>query len=144
MGCAIAAMHYTGMTAAYYFPGDGVLVISQGLTPVMLGLSVALASTIILAAAIISTLIDRRLQSASERITRFGRIFDGSLNEIYLFEADTLKFAQVNSAAQHNLGYTLEELQKLTLLDIKPELTTESFAKLVAPLRKGEKEQICF
>ena len=144
MGCAIAGMHYTGMSASYYFPGEGIAVVSQGLTPVVLGLSVTLASTIILAAAIISTMIDRRLQSASERIARFGRIFEDSLNEIYLFEADTLKFVQVNNAAQHNLGYTMAELQKLTPLDIKPEHTTESFAKLVAPLRKGEKEKIVF
>ncbi|MCH8011556.1 MAG: PAS domain S-box protein [Candidatus Marinimicrobia bacterium] len=81
---------------------------------------------------------------AEEKIARFARIFEESLNEIYLFKADTLKFTQVNRAAQHNLGYTLEEIQKLTPLDLKPKFTPDSFAKLVGPLRKGEKKKIVF
>ena len=81
---------------------------------------------------------------SEDKIARFGRIFEDSLNEIYLFDAETLKFTQVNSAAQHNLGYTMEELIELTPLDLKPEFTTESFAKLAAPLRKGENEKIVF
>ncbi len=83
-------------------------------------------------------------KQAEERITRFSRIFEDSLNEIYLFDADALKFTQVNGAAQHNLGYTMEELHELTPLDLKPEVTNESFAKLVAPLRNGEKDKIVF
>ncbi|MCK4488608.1 MAG: PAS domain S-box protein, partial [Anaerolineales bacterium] len=79
-----------------------------------------------------------------EKISRFSRIFENSLNEIYLFKTDTLKFIQVNSAGQKNLGYTMDELGDLTPLDIKPEFTVKSFAKLVAPLRKSEKERIVF
>ncbi len=71
-----------------------------------------------------------RARQAEERTARFSRIFEDSLNEIYLFDADSLKFVQVNSAAQHNLGYTMEELQELTPLDLKPEFTAESFAEL--------------
>ncbi len=83
-------------------------------------------------------------KKAEEKNARFSRIFEDSLNEIYLFNADTLTYIQVNNAAQHNLGYTMEELKKLTPLDINPELTSESFAKLIAPLRKGEKGKIVF
>ena len=81
---------------------------------------------------------------AEDKIARFGRIFQDSLNEIYLFDADTLKFTQVNNAAQHNLGYTMAEFREMTPLNLKPEFTTESFEKMVAPLRKGEKEKIVF
>ena len=83
-------------------------------------------------------------KKSEEQIKRFSCIFEDSLNEIYLFDAETLKFTQVNNAAQKNLGYTLEELQKMIPTDIKPELTGESFAKLVAPLRKGQKKKIVF
>lgn len=83
-------------------------------------------------------------KEGEKRIDRFGRIFDESLNEIYLFAIDTLKFTQVNSAAQHNLGYTMDELLNLTPLDLKPEFTAETFAYLIAPLLKGEKEKIVF
>ncbi len=81
---------------------------------------------------------------AKEKIERFSRIFEDSLNEIYLFDEGTLKFTHVNNAAQQNLGYTMEELRKITVLDLKPEFTGELFAKLVAPLRKDEKEKILF
>ncbi len=90
----------------------------------------------------IADITERKL--AEQRIERYSRIFEDSLNEIYLFAADTLIFTQVNRAAQQNLGYTMEELQKLTPLDLKPELTSESFAKLTAPLRKGKQGKIVF
>lgn len=79
-----------------------------------------------------------------ERITYFSSIFENSLNEIYLFKADTLKYYQVNSAAQQNIGYTMEELQKLTPLDLQPEFTKDSFSKLIAPLIIGVKNKIIF
>ncbi len=79
-----------------------------------------------------------------EKISRFSRIFEDSINEIFLFEPDTLKFTQVNSAGQNNLGYTLEELSQLTPLDIKPEITAQSFEYLIAPLRKKETDGIVF
>ncbi len=81
---------------------------------------------------------------AEEEISRFGRIFEDSLNEIFLFEPDTLKFTQVNSAGQNNLGYTMEELSGLTPLDIKPEITAQSFEYLIAPLRKNETDRVVF
>ena len=97
------------------------------------------------AVSLIGTIIDiTERKQAEERIARFSRIFEDSLNEIYLFESDTLKFTVVNKAAQQNLGYSIEELQNLTPIDIKPEFSTESFIKLVAPLRKGEKKKIVF
>ncbi len=79
-----------------------------------------------------------------EEVSRFSRIFEDSLNEIFLFEPDTLKFTQVNSAGQNNLGYTMEELYELTPLDIKPEITVKSFEYLIAPLRKNETNRVVF
>ncbi|MDA3906213.1 MAG: PAS domain S-box protein [Bacteroidales bacterium] len=83
-------------------------------------------------------------KKAEKEIKRFSRIFEDSFNEIFLFDAKTFIFTEVNNAAQKNLGYSMEELQKMTPLDFKPEFTSESFAKLVEPLRTGEKEKIVF
>ena len=83
-------------------------------------------------------------KQAEKEIARFSRIFEDSLNEIYLFDVDSLKFVQMNRAAQHNLGFSMEELQEMTPVDIKPEFTPESFAELLVPLRKGKKEIIVF
>jgi len=77
-------------------------------------------------------------------IKRSSRIFEDSLNEIFLFDSNTYLFTQVNNAAQQNLGYSMDELRNMTPLDFKPEFTNESFTKLVEPLRKKEKEKIVF
>ncbi|HED13723.1 MAG TPA: PAS domain S-box protein [Gammaproteobacteria bacterium] len=81
---------------------------------------------------------------AKEIEAGFGQILDSSLNEIYIFDADTLQFIQVNRGAMMNLGYSMEELQRLTPLDLKPEVTHTSFEKLLIPLRNGDKERIQF
>jgi PAS domain S-box-containing protein len=76
---------------------------------------------------------------------RFGRILESSLNEIYIFDAQTLRFVDVNYGARENIGYTMDELRTMTPLDITTEYTTESFETLITPLRTGEKEiQVVF
>ncbi len=74
----------------------------------------------------------------------YKKIVESSLNEIYIFSASNLCFLDVNRGARENLGYTLEELQELTPLDIKPEYTLEQFERLILPLRQGEREKIEF
>jgi len=55
-----------------------------------------------------------------------------------------LNFLQVNRGARENLGYTIEELQNITPIDIKPELTPEMFEEYIRPLRDGETNVIIF
>jgi PAS domain S-box-containing protein len=62
-----------------------------------------------------------------------------SLNEIYLFDADTLQFVFVNNGALGNLGYTLAEVLQMTPLDLKPQITRDAFQGLISPLFKHEK-----
>ena len=83
-------------------------------------------------------------KSAEELVVRFGRILEASSNEIYIFDASTLKFLEANRGARENLGYTIDELRNLTPVDIKPEQTEKSFAELIAPLERGESELITF
>ncbi|MGR3319922.1 MAG: ATP-binding protein [Candidatus Anammoxibacter sp.] len=81
---------------------------------------------------------------ALERITNLANILENSLNEIYIFDCKTLKFIQANKGARLNTGYSIEELYKLTPVDIKPEFTTESFRKKINPLLTGDKDIILF
>ena len=83
-------------------------------------------------------------KQAQEKALRFGQILERSFNEIYVFNAESLKFIQVNEGARRNLGYAMEELQHLTPLDIKPEITHESFLERIAPLRTGAQETVVF
>jgi diguanylate cyclase (GGDEF)-like protein/PAS domain S-box-containing protein len=80
--------------------------------------------------------MDERIQT-QDMATSLGRILEESLNEVYIFAADTLRFFNVNQSARDNLGYTMEELRQLTPVDIKPEMSQEIFDRVVAPLKKG-------
>jgi len=84
------------------------------------------------------------LQRAEIRSARMGRILEHSWNEIYAFDADTLHFVEVSDGACQNLGYSMEEMQQLTPLDLKPEFTHDQFEALIRPLRQGEKQQVSF
>jgi PAS domain S-box-containing protein len=79
-----------------------------------------------------------------ERVTALGRILDDTNNEIYIFKADSLHFVQANRAARANLGYTLEELQELTPLDLETDFTPATFDELLAPLRTVAMDSIRF
>ncbi len=81
---------------------------------------------------------------AEEISSQFGRILDDSLNEIYIFHSQSLKFIKVNRGAQENLGYSMKELETLTPLDIKPEFNTAKYMELLDSLRSGKKHQIRF
>lgn|GEM_PF-5121849 len=55
---------------------------------------------------------------------KYDYLIEESLNEVYVFEADTLKFVKANRSARENLGYSMDELREMTPLDIKPEYTS--------------------
>jgi|GEM_PF-840092 len=83
-------------------------------------------------------------KAAIERIERLNRIIADSQNEIYLFSTETLKFVEVNRKALQNLGYSIEEIQKLTPVDLKPEYNPDSFARLLEKLEEKEDKEIVF
>lgn len=81
---------------------------------------------------------------AEELNTRLGRIIEDSVNEIYVFDSTTLKFISVNRGARDNLGYTMAELQEMTPVDIKPELSVENFLELIEPIQNGTRNDMSF
>ena len=83
-------------------------------------------------------------KTAEEERNYLTKIFDNSLNEIYVFDFDTLKFINVNYGGQKNLGYSLEELQNMTPVDIKPNYSVEKFKKRIIPLLDGTQPKIEF
>ena len=71
-------------------------------------------------------------------------VIERSLNEIYVFDPQSLQFTFVNNGALLNIGYSMEEMKDLTSFDIKPEYTQESFLSAVQPLLEGKKERLVF
>jgi PAS domain S-box-containing protein len=88
--------------------------------------------------------LEEERSQAESLLVRFGRILDHSFNEIYIFNAETWKFIQVNFGACKNLQYSQEELTKLTPVDLKPGHTKETFAELVMPLREKQLPMVVF
>ena len=84
------------------------------------------------------------IKKAESERNHLATIIHESLNEIYVFDADTLKFLNVNYGAQKNLGYNLEELQCMTPLDIKINDTEKEFRKTIAVLLKKNSEKLEF
>jgi len=75
---------------------------------------------------------------------QFSELFDNSLNEIFIFDAKTLKFTIVNEKARTNIGYSMEELKEMYPYDIKPEYTTDEFLEMAGPLLSGETDYLEF
>ena len=78
-------------------------------------------------------------KAAEQERERLYNTISASLNEIYIFDADSLRFQFVNAGALDNLGYTLQEARQLTPLDLNPLLNADDFRQLLAPLFMHER-----
>lgn len=82
--------------------------------------------------------------TAMVTVEDLSRIVEQSLNEVYVFRLDSLKFLYVNESARNNLLYSMEELKQMTPLDLKPDFTHEQFTALIAPLREQHRGKLTF
>ncbi|HEY5000211.1 MAG TPA: PAS domain S-box protein, partial [Candidatus Cryosericum sp.] len=76
-------------------------------------------------------------QAREAEIAQLGRSVDESSDEIYVFDSDTLSFVQANRQVQQDLGYSLDELRRMTPVDVAPEMTAERLAEVLEPVRSG-------
>jgi PAS domain S-box-containing protein len=83
----------------------------------------------------------KRVEETRERLLI---ILESSLNEVYVLAVDDLRYEYVNRRARTNLGYTLEEMQKLGPESICPELGEGRLRELVLPLLCHQQEQVTF
>ena len=83
-------------------------------------------------------------RQAEERSMQFMDVLEASLNEIYIFDPQTFKFEYVNEGARRNLGYPMEDILALTVVDIKPEFSEAAFRKMVEPLLLHERDKLVF
>jgi PAS domain S-box-containing protein len=88
--------------------------------------------------------VRRERRRAIELGTRLSRILDTSPNEILVFDAESLRFVQLNEGARRKLGYATADLPRLTAPDVMPEFTEVRLRELVAPLRAGTVPQLVF
>ena len=69
-----------------------------------------------------------------ESLRQFKSTLDQTLDCVFIFDADSLLFNYVNQGAMNQVGYTQEELMKLTPYDIKPEFDEAGFREFIRKL----------
>jgi PAS domain S-box-containing protein len=110
--------------------------------PVEISLSPVQTEDEQLVMSIIRDITERKQAEAAQ--ARLLYALESSLNEIYMFDAETLRFEYVNRGAQRNLGYSLDQLRGMTPIDLKPQFTEAAFRELIRPLLNGSKEALTF
>ena len=83
-------------------------------------------------------------QRAEAANTRLANLLEKSVNEVYVYRADTLKFTYVNAAARDNLRRTKEELLQLGPADLAPGSTEASLRSLLEPLLDGRQKTLSY
>jgi len=81
--------------------------------------------------------ISERVQ-AEQSMREAMAMLDATEDGAFIFEPETLRFTYVNEGAVHELGYSHDELLKMTPVDIKPEFDEATFRELIAPMLRGE------
>ncbi|MCX6296725.1 MAG: PAS domain S-box protein, partial [Bacteroidetes bacterium] len=83
-------------------------------------------------------------KEASLKVKSLSSIIENSLNEILIFDRESLKIVFANKKVLKNIGYSKREIEQLTVVDLKPEFTRELYFKKIDPLLSGEVELISF
>ncbi|MFK7773689.1 MAG: PAS domain S-box protein [Saprospiraceae bacterium] len=86
----------------------------------------------------------KSLKEAKKISDDISNIVEESLSEIFIFDGETLKFIQVNKGARQNMGYSLEEMQTMTPIDLKPDFEEKEFLELIEPLKDGRENKLLF
>jgi PAS domain S-box-containing protein len=92
--------------------------------------------------ALVTDITERK--KVEQDLLHWAKIFDESLNEIFIFDTDSLQFIDVNRGALSNIGYSLAELKKMTPVDIMPDFTEGEFRKVLETLINRTNEKITF
>ena len=78
------------------------------------------------------------LKERESSLAKFKATLDQTLDCVFIFDADTLRFTYCNRGACEHVGYSQAELFTMTPVDIKPEFTEASYRALLKPLLDGE------
>lgn len=94
-------------------------------------------------AGIVGTMLDiTELKQAQQLASRFGRILDSSLEEIYMVDANQLNLIRTTLGSRKNLGYTQDELNKMTITDVLPAFSLEALRQQVQPLCNNQQKKL--
>ena len=85
-----------------------------------------------------------QLKSANFQLNQFKSTLDMTLDGVYMFNTDTLKFFYVNQGGINQLGYTQAELLQMSINDIIPPIATEYLDALQISYAKNSCPAVIF
>jgi diguanylate cyclase (GGDEF)-like protein/PAS domain S-box-containing protein len=77
-------------------------------------------------------------------LNRFKNVLDKTLDSVFMFDPETLRFTYVNQGGQNQVGYSADEFMKMTPVSIKPDFTEAKFREMIAELTKGKTKNLFF
>lgn len=78
-----------------------------------------------------------RLGATQAELNHFKNTLDQTLEAVYIFDPDTLRFTYVNEGAKRQTGYSQTELMQMTPVDIRKDATLEKVKQILQPLIAG-------
>jgi PAS domain S-box-containing protein len=90
---------------------------------------------------------EERAQSERRHVAelaRFKETLDATLDCVFIFDAQTLRFSYLNQGALKMLGLSPEEAQVKTPLDFQDEFDEPAYRDLLDPLVRGERASLTF
>lgn len=87
--------------------------------------------------------ISERLRSQG-LAQRLGRLLDAASEEIYIFDAQSLYFIEVNKGARRNLGLKPEQLARMSLSSIATDLDPATLQGHLSKLRGGDSDHVSY
>lgn len=100
--------------------------------PVQLSSIVTTLSNQPVALVIVKRIIDEKDLEAELR--EFKSIVDKTTDCVFIFNQDSLTFTYINRGAEKQVGYSLNELEKMHPYDLKPEFNEDEFREFISPL----------
>ena len=129
--------------------------LSQTDHAVLLAETIALRNTMILisvaavliAIALVMLFVRRStkpLLRLAEQSNRFKTTLDRTMDSVFMFDPETLKFFYVNRGAMQQVGYSFDEMMQMTPLDIKTEFSAAEFRRKMNRLIAREQPSLTF
>jgi PAS domain S-box-containing protein len=84
------------------------------------------------------------IEESQRRLARFKETLDATLDSVFIFDAQTLRFSYVNQGATELLGYPPDYLLQMTPMDIERDFDDAAFLEFATPLLRGEKQSLTF
>ncbi len=81
---------------------------------------------------------------AEAELLQFKHVLDNTLDMVFMFEPESLRFVYLNQGAVLSMGYSEKELLGMTPSQITPLIPEPEFRQLIAPLLSGEQPSLRF